>query len=374
MSITQADLFRWSVINNATESEDTTSKAESLVAEEKIDPKWLDVILGKDSSIQMREYMDTITNENSTDEDKYIAFEGLQEVISFVKDLVEIADNANGVYDFILIFNLVNEFSTEDLKPLKMWAKLIKIFRSSPNPKLRFCAAWVIGSAVYNNPKSQLDYLSFDGLKISFLQLIEEKDNVEIQAKVLFAISGIIRHNVEAFKKFIEFGGFTLLTKLIFKQSQSYVDSISSMPSLDFDTRNQDPYCLQRRILFLLKSLLLVSNIESQLTLTSAEEEIAIIAAEEIFKHNTLTHVINIVFEGRISGVEAKSIWSSDILEGGISFAKTLLKFQRTHTEIVAISSLQKEKLFEYLKLFESEKKRDGYWDFSESYVFNENI
>jgi hypothetical protein len=49
--ITSADLLAWSIINRETEKEDRT---EPTGPHEPIDPKWIDVILGKPDAARMR--------------------------------------------------------------------------------------------------------------------------------------------------------------------------------------------------------------------------------------------------------------------------------------------------------------------------------
>ena len=49
--ITPTDLLAWSVVNQATEREDRTT---ATAPHEPIDPKWIDVILGKPDAARMR--------------------------------------------------------------------------------------------------------------------------------------------------------------------------------------------------------------------------------------------------------------------------------------------------------------------------------
>jgi hypothetical protein len=57
--------------------------------------------------------------------------------------LVEQVDNAN------------------DLQPLKMWPRLIHLLQTDNEPEIRTNVAWVIGTAVQNNPTAQADVINF---------------------------------------------------------------------------------------------------------------------------------------------------------------------------------------------------------------------
>ncbi|KAJ3079142.1 hsp70 nucleotide exchange factor fes1, partial [Quaeritorhiza haematococci] len=130
-----SDLLHWATaITAATKKEDTTTdNSEALKNREKIDPKWLDVILGKDDAVRMRECVDVIKNSEKTEEDKVVAFDELEM-------LVESLDNAN------------------DLRPLNLWTPIIDVLKSDElSPRLRMHAAWVLGTAVQNNAKAQED-------------------------------------------------------------------------------------------------------------------------------------------------------------------------------------------------------------------------
>ncbi|KAJ3291860.1 hsp70 nucleotide exchange factor fes1 [Borealophlyctis nickersoniae] len=218
--ITQSELLQWAVINRATAGEDAPNPGaapgthEPLVAYPAFldflsasqntvmgfltslgffsraqDPKWIDVILGRDEAVRMKECVAVITASNKTVEEKIAAFDEMEE-------LVESLDNAN------------------DMGPLNLWSPIISVLTTDPEPRLRSYAAWVLGTAVQNNPKSQDAFLKAGGLSAALRALQDDTDSA-VRAKALYCVSGAIKQNPTVFAEFTSQSGFTALVSAL---------------------------------------------------------------------------------------------------------------------------------------------------------------
>ena len=58
--------------------------------------------------------------------------------------------------------------NANDLRTLGLWPPILDLMKSAPEPDIRSFAAWVSGTAVQNNPKSQKDVCVY-GLYSQFL-------------------------------------------------------------------------------------------------------------------------------------------------------------------------------------------------------------
>jgi hypothetical protein len=138
-----------------------TSNSQQEPPTEPVDPKWIDVILGKEDAVRMRELMDVITSEQSLDT-KLNAFDELEL-------LVESLDNAN------------------DLGPLQLWNPLLDVLHS-PHEDLQVFALWTIGTAIQNNAKSQTDFYASLGLS-KVLDFMRTPRSSKVNQKALYCIS-----------------------------------------------------------------------------------------------------------------------------------------------------------------------------------------
>ncbi|KAJ3023911.1 UNVERIFIED_CONTAM: hsp70 nucleotide exchange factor fes1 [Siphonaria sp. JEL0065] len=172
--VTASDLLAWAVVNKATEKEDAPERDEPMAPREPIDPKWIDVILGKPDSARMKECVDIIQDESKSLDERLTAFDELEM-------LVESLDNAN------------------DLRHLGLWKPIINILKNESEAELRAFAAWVMGTSVQNNPNSQKDFLAVDGLPV-LLHALSNDSDPEVRAKCMTCLSGLVRHNPEAYK------------------------------------------------------------------------------------------------------------------------------------------------------------------------------
>jgi len=235
--ITTSDLLQWSILNRTTEGEDAP-KNNNHIDPEKIDPKWLDVILGKDDSVRMRECCEVIQDDSKTLDEKLNALDELEM-------LVEQIDNAN------------------NLRPLKLWPVLLDVFTSTTEPEIKMYLAWIFGTSVQNNETAQKDFLDNGVLQPIINSLTNDKDT-SVLKKVIYCLSGFLKHNAFGLKTFETLNGYEKLINT-------------------FENKKDDPV-IQSRILWLLRSLLLEEN-----------EEIKISVSDYLLKTSIFDNVIEVL-------------------------------------------------------------------------------
>lgn len=150
-------------------SEKEQADFEKRVKENPLDPKWVDIILGKSDSVRMREAVDIIKDSSKTLDERITAFDELEL-------LTESIDNAN------------------DLRTLGLWPPILDLMKSAPEPDIRSFAAWVSGTAVQNNPKSQKDFIDLNGLSI-LVSALSSDTSPQVLSKLLFLASSLSRNN-----------------------------------------------------------------------------------------------------------------------------------------------------------------------------------
>ncbi|EPX71231.1 hsp70-like protein [Schizosaccharomyces octosporus yFS286] len=190
---------------------------------QKLDTSVLDHIFGSNPADEMRHAMNGIEDESVPLDQKEIAFDNLEM-------LVEHIDNAN------------------NLKPLQMWPRLLKQLEN-PEPSLRKLCAWVIATAVQNNPRSQNDLIENDGLNKLFTSL-QKEDSDEAKSKILYAITSELKHNEP---------GVFLLDKI--ENAWSQLDAI-----LDMKHSN-----MTKRVIFFFNSLLIQEDNSKQVLFEKAK-------------------------------------------------------------------------------------------------------
>ncbi|KAF9027989.1 hsp70 nucleotide exchange factor fes1 [Podila verticillata] len=181
------ELLKWSIINQATESEDASPSTEPRKPMEKLDPGLIDAILGKSESQMMMEALHVIKNPQATNDEKDLAWEDFEMLIQQI-------DNA---------CNVAN---------MKMWPPILEELKN-PNPKFREQAAWVCGTATQNNPKAQAAFMSEKGLN-AVIELLSDSETY-VRAKALYAISGAVKHFEPALQEFKALDGYKTLVSLL---------------------------------------------------------------------------------------------------------------------------------------------------------------
>ncbi|KAI9209847.1 armadillo-type protein, partial [Polychytrium aggregatum] len=228
--ITQSELLQWAVLNTATQGEDTTTETRpELLQRGPIDPKWIEVILGKEDSARMKECVETCADPNRTLDEKYVAMDELEM-------LVESLDNAN------------------DLRVLKLWKPIISILESDPNAELRAMAAWVLGTAVQNNSQAQNDMAAEGGLPV-VVKVLQVDPSHQVRAKTMYCLSSLLKHNEAVLDAFIELHGFKAFFRLL-------------------DAANMEDVNMYKRLVWCIHTLLMEAGQEGHSAKTKAQEEV----------------------------------------------------------------------------------------------------
>lgn len=97
--------------------------------------------------------------------------------------------------------------NASNLDSLKLWPPLLSTLTSS-EPQLRRYAAWVIGTAVQNNPKAQGHLFQYKGIPNLVSKL---DDEYSVRTKVLYALGSELNHFPAGVRQFGEAGGWTKL-------------------------------------------------------------------------------------------------------------------------------------------------------------------
>ncbi|WBW72346.1 Hsp70 nucleotide exchange factor Fes1 [Schizosaccharomyces osmophilus] len=247
-----------------------------------LDTSVLDHIFGSNPADEMRHAMDGIEDESVPLDQKEIAFDNLEM-------LVEQIDNAN------------------NLKPLQMWPRLLKQLEN-PEPSLRKLSAWVIATAVQNNPRSQNDLIENDGLTKLFTSLHKE-DSDEARSKILYAITSELKHNEP---------GVLSLDKI--ENGWNQLDAI-----LDMKHSN-----MTKRVIFFFNSLLIQEDKSKQVLLEKAKtysftNKVYQFALQHSSDEDCVAkalHTLALFFKHNLSVSDVQS------------FVKSVKEFQSTYPEI----------------------------------------
>ncbi|CAH6723839.1 hsp70 nucleotide exchange factor Fes1p [[Candida] jaroonii] len=132
----------------------------------------------------------------------------MKQSIDIVNDpTVELKDKEIALENFeMLIENLDNANNIENMK---LWSSIVKLLDGETPDSLRILAVSIISIAVQNNDKAQDDFLKYDGFER--LLAIYPDASFTLKLKVLFAISSLIRNNLNSFKFFNKLNGWEIL-------------------------------------------------------------------------------------------------------------------------------------------------------------------
>ncbi|KAI9164613.1 hsp70 nucleotide exchange factor fes1 [Blastocladiella emersonii ATCC 22665] len=159
------ELLKWS-ITNATQNEDPTGPSPADLA--KLDPKWIDVMLGKPDAVRMRDAMAVIADRDREVADRLVAFDELEL-------LVEHIDNAI------------------DLRACGLWRPLLDQL-ADPTPEIRAFAAWVTATALQNNPKAIADFDAVGGIDVLVERVAAETD-AGATTKLVAVVSALVNQS-----------------------------------------------------------------------------------------------------------------------------------------------------------------------------------
>ncbi|CAE6534730.1 unnamed protein product [Rhizoctonia solani] len=175
-------LLKWSLENTPADEPQAPPTAERM---KELDPAIIDMILGKSDAVVMKEKL-AIAQDESREEDERV------EALDDFEMLVEQIDNAN------------------NLENLKMWEPLIELMHS-PVPGVQRHAIWIAGTAVQNNSSAQNDFLKRDPLPYLLSLVTSNQVSGSTRSKVLYCLSGSLKHNVGAVRRLDELGGWETL-------------------------------------------------------------------------------------------------------------------------------------------------------------------
>ncbi|PVV02411.1 hypothetical protein BB560_003136 [Smittium megazygosporum] len=185
-------LLQWAVINSKTEKD--APQSENPASTQDLDPAVIDAILGKPVSEQMLEIMDYLENPDSPLEGKINELDNLEMLVE------QIDDAAN-------------------IEPLKMWPRILNLL-SSEHDEIKINTLWVIATALQHNPAAQKAFCSHNGLE-KILGCMNSSNNDGVKAKAIYAISALIRGNLEGFSQFVKYDGISILLQNISNQALS---------------------------------------------------------------------------------------------------------------------------------------------------------
>ena len=182
---TPTSLLAWSVANQ-TDPQTNDSPAHPPPNISQIDPKWIEVILGKPDSARMKELVTNISESKDLDT-RIASFDELEM-------LLESLDNSN------------------DLQPLNLWKPLIELLKDE-EAQIRMYSAWTMGTAVQNNEKSQDAFERSGGIDAILSCLATETDDSVIN-KGLYCVSSAIRSNQRNLEKFLISDGIKFISNV----------------------------------------------------------------------------------------------------------------------------------------------------------------
>ncbi|KAG8699231.1 hsp70 nucleotide exchange factor fes1, partial [Ceratobasidium sp. 395] len=191
-------ILKWSIENTPEDAPRTVPSAERM---KELDPAIIDMILGKSDAVVMKEKLAFALDE-AREEDERV------EALDDFEMLVEQIDNANSMLPVFDSF--VDIDARIDLENLKMWEPLLGLMRS-PVIGVQRHAIWIAGTAVQNNSTAQAAFLKRDPIP-HLLTLLTSGDCVgSTRSKVLYCLSGALKHNAEAVRQLDKAGGWGAL-------------------------------------------------------------------------------------------------------------------------------------------------------------------
>ncbi|KIK61434.1 hypothetical protein GYMLUDRAFT_43009 [Collybiopsis luxurians FD-317 M1] len=182
-------LLRWGIENSTPLNTENGAAAAAASQPPRprsdLNPEIIDMLLGKSDAEQMKEAMDIAVDSSRSEDDRVDALDNLEM-------LIEQIDNAN------------------NLEKLKMWEPLHALLTSTPDAVATH-AIWVIGTALQNNPAAQDAYLKLNPIPTltSFLAPNPSSTSSSaqrIRSKVIYALSGLLKHNAPALVRMEEDG------------------------------------------------------------------------------------------------------------------------------------------------------------------------
>jgi hsp70-interacting protein len=175
------DLLKWG-IENSTDGPNPSDPSASNLRSHPPNSEALAALFGAPSDAElMQRSMVALQDPEISLENKLIAFDNLEQ-------LIENIDNAN------------------NLEPLSLWTPLIELL-DNKEPDMQRMAAWCVGTAVQNNPKSQVKALEL-GVIGKLAAIINREKGTEgneaLRKKAAYATSSEVRNFQPAMDKLLE--------------------------------------------------------------------------------------------------------------------------------------------------------------------------
>lgn len=224
---------------------------------------------------------------------------------------VKIDDRIMALEDFeALIMNLDN---ANNISNLGLWNQIVQLltYDGEEKEEIQGLAAQIIGTAVQNNVKSQMDFHKEVGVE-GFGKLFEllKRDSNLIKAKVIYALSGLVAHNGPNYSLFDRLDGW-----------QAVSDNLKA----SYDAKSKPSSKVLLRLLNLIKSLLYDEILEE-----GKEELIA--KSTKVNKFDQLGVVDDIIAKLHVDG----NIEINDRVLDVLNFLKTFgYQFSKDQSEFL---------------------------------------
>jgi len=170
-----------------------TSERRPLRPLKDLDKQWLNAMLKPDAK-KMRECIDFFTNPQSSIQAKLAALDELN-------FYAEMRENANNM----------KHPTVDGLVPIVDGLR-------NENEEIRMRCAWILATALQNNPEFQQDMMALDGmhrlLESLSLELIKKSD-LETVGKIVYAISSLLHLNPKAQEDFLSSHGFEYISQIV---------------------------------------------------------------------------------------------------------------------------------------------------------------
>lgn len=135
-----------------------------------------------------------------------------------LENRIEALDNFEMLVESIDNANLIES--------MKMWPALVKMMADQEEGyEIRGYTFWVSGTAIQNNPKSQMAFLKHGPMKciveairygIDSSTILDLPESAKImRSRALYCLSALLRHNGPAIEAFADLNGFSLLRDLL---------------------------------------------------------------------------------------------------------------------------------------------------------------
>ncbi|KAJ5778977.1 Armadillo-like helical [Penicillium paradoxum] len=167
-------LLKWSVTNSqaSLDAESEEGAPSAPAATSNLTPQMISTLFGGPSEADLMRAAMEVAHDNESDlENKLIALDNFEQMIEGI-------DNANNI------------------EPLGLWAPLIKLLKHD-EAEIRRMAAWCVGTAVQNNPKSQ-DKVVVLNILPDLVSLATTDSNAATRKKAIYAISSAVRNHQPA--------------------------------------------------------------------------------------------------------------------------------------------------------------------------------